>query len=159
MDYHASRLENLGTLYIHNDIPVPDSNGRYTSTCTKDGCVGRVWIYYSDAKRTPQWGTIDRNGVGKYAEHIICRQLGYTGSNTTVSGDPLLNTTIPVWLKNITCGEEPQIDGNPDHARYKNNILQCEAEVCDDCSEHTREDLVMSCSKFIIIIANVHPFF
>ena len=119
------------------------------NSCTKDGCVGRVWIYYSDVATSTQWGTISETGMTSYARNIICRQLGYKESNDSKLS-PALNSieTPPLWLTRTSCGNAPTED-----PKYydKNNILQCNPEVCQpdvdhNCKDHTN-DLVISCGK------------
>ena len=93
------------------------------SKCTKDGCIGRVWIYYSDVATHIQWGTISQNGISDYARNITCRQLGYKESNN--SKLPPASNFIDgpqVWITKIDCGDPPSED--PKHYD-KNNILQC----------------------------------
>ena len=130
----------------YNESALKTING-----CTKDGCVGRVWIYYSDVATPTQWGTISHNGITNYARNITCRQLGYKESNNSKrssslnpEGDP------PVWITETNCGVPPSKD--PQHYD-KNNILQCVPEVCrpdniQNCRSHN-DDLVISCSKLL----------
>ena len=118
------------------------------SKCTKDGCVGRVWIYYSDVATPTQWGTISQNDMSTYARNITCRQLGYKESNN--SQLPPASNFIdgpPVWITRTDCGNAPSED-----SQYydKNNILQCNPQVCQqNCKDHN-DDLLISCSKLLL---------
>lgn len=119
--------------------------------CTEDGCVGRLWIYYSDALRIYRWGTIrDATQISSYARNVICRQLGYKSSDTSnPPTQPELENPdlIPVWLKDINC---PDDGSYPFSGMYANNILQCDPSVCEGCMDHNA-DLIISCGKQKII--------
>ena len=116
--------------------------------CNKDGCVGRVWIYYSGVATPTQWGTISKTGMTSYARNITCRQLGYKESNNSRQSLPQNpEGDSPVWITETNCRVRLSVD--PQHYD-KNNILQCNPEVCrpdkQDCRNHNN-DLMISCSK------------
>ena len=119
------------------------------NNCTKDGCVGRVWIYYNDVETPTQWGTISQVGITTYARDITCRQLGYKESNNSkLPPAPKLKYPPPVWITETDCGNAPSEDDD------KNNILQCNTKVCqpdahpNNCRNHGN-DLVISCSELL----------
>ena len=96
--------------------------------CTKDGCVGRVWIYYSGVTTPTQWGTISKTGMTRYARNITNRQLDYKESNNSRQPSPLNpEGDSPVWITETNYGVQPSVD--PQHYD-KNNILECNPDVC-----------------------------
>ena len=114
--------------------------------CTIDGCIGRLWIYYTDDIRKTDWGTFStEGGMGQYERDIVCRQLGYQKSNSSENPYPPTSPgdNIPVWFTNVDCGNAPI-----SRARYKNNILQCDHEFCEGCTDYKhKDDVVISCGE------------
>ena len=114
------------------------------TTCSNNACTGRLWIYFSDASREQQWGTINmRGGMDQYERDIVCRQLGYKGSHDSSQREPpLSDDSAPIWLTNVTCGGVNE-RGN------ELNLLECNHfNICDSSCSHD-DDVVMNCSKFL----------
>lgn len=142
----ALSMYSLGTLVVSHQEPtltlakMPD----LVNSCTKDACVGRVWIYYSDASRVRSWGTINNVDVSVDTRNIICRQLGYDKSNDQ---DPRAPEELEnpdqsmIWLTNFSACY------HVDTTVY-NNLLQCNPMVCNGCHDHT-PDVIISCGKFL----------
>ena len=112
---------------------IPSSTGIYETVpgCNSEVCAGTVWIFFSDVNHISQWGTISRHGMGEREKQLICNQLGYIDHYG--QGNPTTSPGPPVWLTNVTCGENIT------------NILQCNYTI-DAGSDHS-EDLVLECSE------------
>lgn len=128
----------MGTIMLSDQVPTINGipTAAHKRVCDHGSCDGRVWIFYSDANRTSQWGIISKNGINEDAENILCQQLGYN----TLLGiyvAPPLRDNPPIWLTEVNCkGGE-------------NNILECNSTLCEvgnDCYNHS-SDLTLSCSN------------
>ena len=125
-----------------NGVPKLDNNCNENSTV----CSGRLWIYYSSAKLTSRWGTINRHGFNSAARDIACRQLGYTKHAEVHHEPPPLNDpqNFTIWLTDFSKCGEAEADG-----KNYNNLLQCRPtlcsiDICDPATEH-HEDIFVDC--------------
>ena len=154
-DHTLLAMVNIGTIAISDQEPSP--SGHVTNNCNAESCKGRLWIYFSDSRRTRRWGTL-RNGNSFISEErdIACKQLGYrSSSGLTPSEPPPLNDPagVPVWLTNFKCHLE-------NDRKDLVNLLQCKPELCTEetCprSAHQSEDVVLDCGGFSICLADCY---
>lgn len=136
-------LFNLGTLMISDAMPSNTGIPKGSDNCDRTNCIGRVWIFFSDA-RLSTWGTISEIGIHNFDRHIICNQLGYNRSDIDhpqlQKGLSAVNNSIPVWLYNITCSSSLQ--------KHPSNILQCNPKICEPGICQHAHDLIISCGEW-----------
>lgn len=93
--------------------------------------AGRVEVYYNH-----QWGTICADKWYISAARVVCRQLGYYGSEVMATFSTEA-TTQPVWLSGIECNGEEKFITDCIHNNWGNSSCSHEEYASVVCSGKT----------------------
>ena len=116
---------------------------------------GRVEVYYNNT-----WGTVCHRGWNLKDATVVCRELGFSGANSSLCCAAFGQGTGPIWLNNVRCtGSETSLSvcshsgwGRSSSCGHHNDAgVHCQGEYDSGMSYlgHTGTDHFVHCREVV----------